>query len=196
MDIPYSAAPRPDTSLTNGSIGIWLFMASETMLFGALLSSFAILRSGAAAWPDQSALLDVRFAVVNTVLLLGSSLTMAAARRAARAHLFHRCRMWAGATLFGGSAFLAVKCAEYASEIGRGLLPSTNNFLGLYYAMTGLHALHLAGGLLVVAVIAGSAARLRPGQAELFVCRVDTAAVYWHFVDAVWLCLFVMLYLI
>lgn len=196
MDIPCGATPRPDTGLTNGTIGIWLFIASETMLFGALLSSFAILRSGAETWPDQSALLDVRLAVVNTLLLVGSAVTMAAARQAARARLFERSRAYATATLVSGGAFLAITLAEYWSEIARGLLPSTNNFLGLYYAMTGLHALHVAGGLLVVGFLAGSASRLRPEHVDRFVGRIDAATVYWHFVDAVWLVLFVVLYLI
>jgi heme/copper-type cytochrome/quinol oxidase subunit 3 len=83
-----------------------------------------------------------------------------------------------------GSSFLAVKAFEYGDTIAAGLLPSSHNFLGLYYAMTGLHALHVFGGVLVLAYVA-----LR---------RRRTAAVstYWHFVDALWISLFVVLYLI
>src|SRR5215204_5322024 len=76
MEIPYTTTVRPDTGLTNPKLGIWLFLASEVMLFGSLFSAYALLRSGAATWPDQSATLSVPLATLNTVILIGSSVTM------------------------------------------------------------------------------------------------------------------------
>jgi heme/copper-type cytochrome/quinol oxidase subunit 3 len=195
MEIPYAGTPRPDTGLTNGTLGIWLFIASETMLFGALFSSYAILRSGADVWPDQSTVLNLRLATLNTLILLASSAAIAMAGRALRAGNLVRCRRYALMTLVCGVAFLLLKLTEYSDKVTAGLLPGTNNFLGLYYAMTGLHAVHLAAGLLVVAFLAGPGARLWRTDQALFTRRLAATTVYWHFVDAVWLCLFVVLYL-
>src|SRR5262245_66170291 len=78
MDAPiiYTTEVRPDTGLTNPKLGIWLFLASEVMLFGSLFSSYALLRSGAPTWPDQSDILNVPLAALNTVVLIASSVTM------------------------------------------------------------------------------------------------------------------------
>ena len=74
--IPYTTEVRPDTGLTNPKLGIWLFLASEVMLFGSLFSAYALLRSGASAWPDQSAVVSVPLATLNTIVLISSSVTM------------------------------------------------------------------------------------------------------------------------
>src|SRR4051794_11520115 len=76
MDIPYTTEVRPDTGLTNPKLGIWLFLASEVMLFGSLFSSYALLRMGARSWPVQSEILSVPLATVNTLVLIASSVTM------------------------------------------------------------------------------------------------------------------------
>lgn len=188
MDIPYSTVVRPDTGLTNPKLGVWLFLAAEAMLFGSLFSSYALLRWGAVSWPDQSALLNVPLAAVNTLVLLSSSATMAIALKAAKAGNLARARLFLALTLAAGTLFLVVKASEYADKLGHGLLPATNNFLGLYYAMTGLHALHLAGGIVVVGYLLVNHYRLTS--------RLEAAGIYWHFVDGVWLLLFPVLYLL
>src|SRR5215208_4062512 len=76
MEIPYTASVRPDTGVTNQKLGMWLFLASEVMLFGSLFSSYALLRSGAMTWPDQSATVNVPLAAVNTMILVASSITI------------------------------------------------------------------------------------------------------------------------
>src|SRR3954466_1326068 len=109
MDIPYTAVVRPDTGVTNQRLGMWLFLASEVMLFGSLFSSYALLRSGAASWPDQSPIVNVRLASINTLILIASSIVIvrAAARlRAGNVGAFRRLMM-AAAVL--GIVFLAIK---------------------------------------------------------------------------------------
>ena len=76
MDIPYTVAARPDTGLNNGKIAIWLFLASEVMLFGALFASYVMLRVGATEWPAGATYLNVPLATLNTVVLISSSVTM------------------------------------------------------------------------------------------------------------------------
>jgi len=89
--IPYVSEPRPDTGLTNAKLGIWLFLASEVMLFGALFSSYVLLRVGAGdAWPVQSEVLNVNYAALNTIILIASSLTMVLAWTGLKKKKFQR----------------------------------------------------------------------------------------------------------
>ena len=76
MDIPYTSDSRPDTGLYNAKLGIWLFLASEVMLFGALFSSYIILRDAAPSWPRPEEVLNIPIALVNTIVLISSSMTM------------------------------------------------------------------------------------------------------------------------
>jgi cytochrome c oxidase subunit 3 len=183
VHIPYTAGTRPDTGVSNPQLATWLFLASELMLFGSLFSSYALLRTGAEAWPDQSAVLDVPLGALNTLVLLASSVTIA---RANVASGFSRKNLTL--TLVLGLTFLAIKSYEYWDKLAAGLTPATSNFLGLYYVMTGLHALHLLGGVAAVAWLLG------PGRR--FTHRLPVTALYWHFVDAIWIAIFVVFYLL
>ncbi|MBM3819702.1 MAG: heme-copper oxidase subunit III [Acidimicrobiia bacterium] len=196
MDIPYTTDVRPDTGLTNPKLGMWLFLASEVMLFGSFFSSYALLRVGAASWPDQSAVLSVPLAALNTAVLLASSVTIALAWRAARQGDRAAYRGLMAATIALGIVFLGVKGSEYADKLSQGLAPSTDVFLGLYYTMTGLHALHIAAGLAVNAYLIGPGARMWQAQHARFANRVELAALYWHFVDVIWICIFAVFYLL
>lgn len=191
--IPYTARPRPDTGLTNARLAMWLFLASEAMLFGALFSSYVLLRTGAVAWPRQGEILDVPLAAMNTVVLLASSVAMLAAGRATGRPAARRAL--AIATLLG-LTFLGIKGVEWAGELGRGLRPADSNFLGLYFTLTGLHALHVLGGVAACVWLLVSAGRtVTSREPALFANRVRVTALYWHFVDAIWIALFVTLYL-
>src|SRR5690554_6136244 len=108
MEIPFTIEARPDTGLTNPKIGIWLFLASEVMLFGSLFSSYALLRSGAPSWPDQSAVLSVPLATLNTVILISSSATMVLAWAALKGGSLARFRVYMGATILLGAGFMVV----------------------------------------------------------------------------------------
>lgn len=196
MEIPYTTEVRPDTGLTNPKLGIWLFLASEVMLFGSLFASYVLLRVGAPSWPDQSAVLSVPLASLNTVILIASSMTMVLALGAARDGTVAAYRRYMGLTLLGGVLFLIVKAFEYGDKFAHGLLPSTDNFLGLYFTLTGLHAIHVIAGLVVNAYLWGPGVRLWYRDRPRFANRIEIAGLYWHFVDLVWIFLFPVLYLL
>ena len=196
MEIPYTTEVRPDTGLTNPKLGIWLFLASEVMLFGSLFSSYALLRMGAETWPNQSSIVSVPLATLNTVILIGSSGTMVLSWAALKARNLPRFRVFMALTLLAGAAFLVVKAVEYSDKFSHGLYPSTNNFLGLYFTLTGLHAIHVIGGMVVNAFLLGPGTRMWPRDPERFTNRVEVAGLYWHFVDLVWIFLFPVLYLL
>jgi heme/copper-type cytochrome/quinol oxidase subunit 3 len=196
MEIPYTTELRPDTGLTNPKIGIWLFLASEVMLFGSLFSSYVLLRIGAPAWPAQSEVLSVPLATLNTVVLIASSVTIVLAWAALKSGSPSRYRLFMGLTILCGAAFMVVKAFEYGDKFSHGLYPSTNNFLGLYFTMTGLHALHVLGGMVVNGYLWGPGVRMWRTQPVRFTNRVEVAGLYWHFVDVVWIFLFPVLYLL
>ncbi len=196
MEIPYTLEPRTDTGLYNGKLGIWLFLASEAMLFGGLFSAYVFLRSGATAWPAGPDVLNVPLATVNTAILIGSSLTIAMAWASLKLNDLRIARAYLGVTVLLGVIFLALKLTEYGEKFGHGLYPSTSNFYGIYFVLTGVHFLHILGGLVVIAYFAGPGSRLWSRSPEQFVNRVEVTGLYWHFVDLVWLILFPTLYLI
>ncbi len=201
--IPYESEPRPDTGVTNTSLGMWLFLASETMLFGSLFSAYALLRTGAASWPDQGATLNVSIAGANTVLLVLSTVAIVRAAAAARRTpglesrgSFEPFRRMMGLSFGLGALFLVVKAIEYRIELEKGLLPSTNNFLGLYFTLTGLHALHVIGGLVVNGHLWWTGETMWRTAPARFASRAGAAALYWNFIDVIWLIMFVVLYLL
>jgi cytochrome c oxidase subunit III len=196
MVIPYTTEVRPDTGLTNPKLGIWLFLASEVMLFGSLFSSYALLRIGAATWPDQSSVLNVPLATLNTVILISSSVTMVLAWAALKGQRLDRYKLYMGLTFLAGVGFLIVKTIEYREKFDHGLFPSTNNFLGLYFTMTGLHAIHVIGGMIVNAYFLGPGTKMWKTDPERFTNRIEVAGIYWHFVDLVWIFLFPVFYLL
>ena len=195
MEIPYATTVRPDTGVSNPTLGIWLFLSSEIMLFGSLFSAYALIRGGAEPWPDQSSVLSVPMGAVNTALLVLSSVTLGRALSALKSNA-GRYRLLVGITILLGIVFLGIKAFEWNDKLAQGLLPSTNNFLGLYFTMTGMHAAHLAAGILVNAYLWGPGMRMWRAQPERYTGRIAIARLYWNFVDVVWIALFVVLYLL
>jgi len=196
MEIPYTTHARPDTGLTNPKLGIWLFLASEVMLFGSLFSSYALLRSGATTWPQQSDVLSVPLAALNTVVLIASSVTMVLAWASLKNKSVERYRLFMGLTILGGAIFLVVKTIEYSEKFSHHLYPATSNFLGLYFTLTGLHALHVIVGMIVNGYLWGPGVKMWRTEPERFTNRIEVAGIYWHFVDVVWIFLFPVLYLL
>lgn len=196
MEIPYTATVRPDTGVTNQRLGMWLFLASEVMLFGSLFSAYALLRSGATSWPDQSSIVNVRLASINTLVLIASSIVILRAAARLRAGDVIRFRALMATTAVLGIVFLGIKGVEYRGEILGGLRPSTNNFVGLYFVMTALHALHVAGGVLVNLFLCGPGVAMSRRDAARFTGRVEAATLYWNFIDVIWILMFVTLYVL
>ena len=196
MDIPYTVAARPDTGLNNGKIGIWLFLASEVMLFGSLFASYIMLRVGADSWPRGDTYLDVPLATLNTVILISSSVTMVLAWASLVKGRFGRFRLFLGITILCGLAFLVIKFIEYSTKFHHGYFPATNTFLGIYFTLTGLHGLHVLAGMLVNAWLWGPGSALWKTDRAHFTNRVENAGLFWHLVDLVWIFLFPVLYLL
>src|SRR5216117_3626785 len=188
MEIPYVSKPRPDTGLYNAKVGIWLFLASEVMLFGALFSSYILLRVGAPEWPHGE--LSVTLGTVNTIILISSSVTMVMAWASLKMNEWGKHRLYLSLTFLLALVFLINKYFEYSSHFATGEGPWRSTFLAIYFTLTGLHGLHILGGMIVMAYFLGPGARLWKRNAEQFANRIEITGLYWHFVDLVWIFLF------
>ncbi len=193
------------------SLGMWVFLATEVMVFGAVFTGYTVYRL---AYPEEFAAgsrhLNLTLGTINTVILLSSSFTMALAVHAAQ--LGQR-RLLLGAlalTLFLGTLFLVIKGFEYRDDFEKDLVPGlafqpsqwldlkrsarVQLFLLFYYLLTGLHALHMVigMGILVVLFVLGWRGRFSPA----YFSPLEVGGLYWHFVDIIWIFLLPLLYLI
>jgi heme/copper-type cytochrome/quinol oxidase subunit 3 len=194
MNIPYTVEARPDSGLANGKLGIWLFLASEVMLFGALFSTYIILRHGAVEWPHGE--LNVWLGMVNTFILIASSVTMVMAWASLKLNDWGKHRLYLVLTFVLAGVFLVNKYFEYADHLRKGEGPWHSTFLAIYFTLTGLHGLHIIGGMIVMAYFLGPGAGLWKRNSEQFANRIEYTGLYWHFVDLVWIFLFPILYLL
>jgi cytochrome c oxidase subunit 3 len=271
MEIPYTFTARPDTGLYNGKLGIWLFLASEVMLFGAIFTAYLFMRLGAedGTWPDH--IQNVALGLTNTILLITSSITMVWAWVALKERKLGTYRVALAITILCGVVFLVIKGIEYDSKFNhfgmfikadaiekyRPGLEKMNAFIGsipsqhvyevrsedlksqdgdsfvfvpdknpkylinlapekgagpaeetaaadseaygtyyaIYFLVTGLHALHIIGGIVVMTYFLTIGSRLYKRNPEQLSNRIEVTGIFWHFVDLVWITVFPILYL-
>jgi len=186
-------------------MGLWLFLFSELILFGGMFIVYAVYRF---KHPDEfrlaSAELDPFIGTVNTIILLTSSLTVAMSITAIQKGKKYFSMALVGTTLILALAFLVNKYFEWAHKISIGIYPQSPDlvnkppgeilYFGLYYVMTGLHALHVIIGMAVLAVMVTFIAQGKINQ-HSFV-RLEAGGLYWHLVDIIWIFLFPLFYLI
>jgi len=194
--VPYLVDERPDTGLFNSKIGIWLFLASEVMLFGALFSSYVMLRVGSTQWPEGASILSVPIATFNTMVLIASSVTMVLAWASLKLKELGKYKLYMGLTILLGLTFLVVKSFEYHAKFEHHMFPKTSTFMAIYFTLTGLHGFHVLCGIIVNGYFWGPGTRLWKTNPEQFTNRIEVAGLYWHFVDLVWIFLFPVLYLL
>ena len=266
MEIPYTIENRPDTGIYNAKLGIWLFLASEVMLFGGLFSAYILLRVGAdeGMWPHGW--LNVTLGTVNTLLLALSAITTLLAWAACKVREFGKFKFFHACTILLALAFLGIKSYEYhdkwihyeialtsgkfadghlveeskdfdlAKKTGSVTLhghivedrkelmdlrspeaqaakhdeitiaaadirkmenysPKHNTFTAIYFTLSGLHALHILGGTLVIFYLWAFGGAMWKKDPERFTNRIEVSGLFWHFVDLVWIFLFPVFYL-
>ncbi|MCL2779068.1 MAG: cytochrome c oxidase subunit 3 family protein [Polyangiaceae bacterium] len=204
----------PAQQFGTARLGMWLFLAQEVLFFGALFVIYSVFR---ASYPEMfkaaSQQLDKIMGTTNTVVLIFSSLTAALAVNAAQKGKRHATSLYLLVTIACACVFLAIKFFEYQHKFDAGLLPgpafkpidehlvkgldlksNSGSFFALYFMMTGLHALHVVVGIVVFIWIL--IRNLRGNFSKEYFTAVDITALYWHFVDLVWIFLFPLFYLI
>ena len=189
------------------TLGMWVFLVTEVMFFGGLLMAYLLYRVWyPEAWSEGSLELDIMLGGINTVVLIASSLTMALAVRSAQTGSQRPTFYWLLITMALGLTFLVIKFFEYKHKYELNHIPGPNFvfegphadqvqiFLSLYFSLTGLHALHMIVGFVLLSVIATMAWRRR--FTPEWYTPVELSGLYWHFVDIVWIFLFPLLYLV
>jgi cytochrome c oxidase subunit 3 len=197
--------PWPDLGRQRegATFGIWVFLASELLFFGALLLTYTVYRIGnPQAFAAAARETDIFYGTVNTAVLLTSSLTMAVAAQAAETDMKRLVVGCLAATAAFGLTFLVLKGFEYAEDIEKHLVPgpgfalkqpAAQIFFALYWVLTGIHAIHLTIGIGLVSRLA------LLGRRGTMVLRdnpqVEVTALYWHLVDVIWIVLYPLIYL-
>jgi cytochrome c oxidase subunit 3 len=198
----YQEMPQQKEAAT---LGMWAFLATEVLFFGGMFMSYITYRHAyPEAFAEASHHTIVLFGTINTAILLTSSLTMALAVHAARESNNKWLFRFLAITVLLGLAFLAVKGLEYHQDLDdhlwpgpnfkTGLPPESQIFWFLYWVMTGFHAIHVTVGVMVISVMAWMTSRRKFSSA--YYTPVEITALYWHFVDIIWIYLYPLLYLI
>jgi cytochrome c oxidase subunit 1 len=182
------------TGLDHRKLGVWVFIGSECLFFGTLISTYMVYRGRSLQGPYPQDILNVPLITVSTFVLLMSSLTMVLGVSAIQARDARAARRWLLATAALGSVFLAGQVYEFNHFVREGLGLTTNLFAATFYVMVGFHGAHVTVGVIWLSALSYLLARGRLGPHDE--ALVDMAGLYWHFVDVVWIAIFTLVYLI
>jgi cytochrome c oxidase subunit III len=180
-----AALPRARRGDATATVGMTIFLGATTMLFAALFFAYAVMRAQAPAWPPAGQAPLPRGALgVNTLVLLAASLALRAARASARRDELASARRRSWGALALGVGFLAAQLGVWRALVSAGLGPASGIYGSVFFAISGLHALHVVGGLVALALVA---ARWPRGASSAPARRLGLCALYWDFVLVVWL---------
>jgi len=197
--------PPTNTGLSNDKLGMWVFLGSECLLFGALISTFLLYKGRHAGLVDDGTLtglaaigpddvFDIPFTSLSSFVLLMSSLTMVLAVSAVQRGDDARLRVWLATTATLGSLFIAGQVYEFTSFVREGMGYTTSIFSSAFYTLTGFHGIHVTVGIIMLVAMIGMSVtgRVNKDNAE----AIEIVGLYWHFVDVVWIFVFTIVYLI
>jgi len=182
------------TGLSDNKLLMWVFLGSECLLFGGLISTYLIYRSRFAAGPAPGDIFDIPFTSVSSFVLLMSSLTMVLALSALQRGDIRNNRLWLLTTALLGSLFVGGQVYEFTTFLREGLGYTTSPFSSAFFTLTGFHGVHVSVGIVMLMSLYVSSLRgnLRRESAE----TVEIVGLYWHFVDVVWIFIFTVIYLV
>jgi heme/copper-type cytochrome/quinol oxidase subunit 3 len=194
------------TGISNEKLAMWLFLGSECLLFGGLISTYLLYknRPGALILQEPAAgaragspvriseLFDIPFTSASSFVLLASSLTMVFAVLAASRNETHRLRLWLTTTALLGIVFISGQVYEFTSFVKEGLGYTSNVSTSAFYTLTGFHGVHVTFGIVMLLSCIALTYRARRPSAE----SIEIVGLYWHFVDVIWIVIFTIVYLI
>ena len=188
------AKHRTATGLSNTKLAMWVYLGSDCLLFGSLISTYLLLRHRSISGPTPHDVFDIPFTSVSSFVLLMSSLTMALAVASITRGDVDRNRVWLATTAMLGAVFIGGQVYEFTTFYREGLGYTTNIFGSAFYTLTGFHGVHVSIGIVMLLSLLVMSLRgnLGPERAE----AVEVIGLYWHFVDIVWIVIFTVVYLI
>ena len=193
--IRWTDVPRPDTRTTNVRVGVWLFLASEAMFFGSLFSAYVLLRAGARSWPDVRDWLQPSHALLLTALLAAAWSCLQLSKKGqalSRAGTAGGTQILLGASAVLGAAFLVIKWLDFAAMRDAGRHPADDLAVACWFVLTGVHWLHVFGGVVANVWVARSVTRLASSHVAE---RLHALKLYWTFVDLVWIAILVSFFI-
>ena len=179
--------------IDNRKLGMWLLIASECLLFGTLIGTYMIYRGASVEGPHPAEVLDIPITTISTFVLLMSSFSIVLALHNIQHGNLRAFRGWILVTAIGGLIFLGFQTYEFTEFVHEGLGLTTNVFGSAFFMLTGTHGTHVAVGViwLFSLFFSSLAGKLK----EDAVLKVDVMALYWHFVDVIWIVIFTVVYL-
>jgi cytochrome c oxidase subunit 3/cytochrome o ubiquinol oxidase subunit 3 len=187
-------AHATSTGVSNTKLAMWVYLGSDCLLFGSLISTYLLLRHRSVQGPTPHDVFDIPFTSVSSFVLLMSSLTMARAVSSILRGDERRNRIWLATTAMLGAVFIGGQVYEFTTFYREGLGYTTNIFGSSFYTLTGFHGVHVTVGIIMLMsmFVMSHRGNLGPERAE----TVETIGLYWHFVDIVWIVIFTVVYLI
>ncbi|MEQ5795408.1 MAG: cytochrome o ubiquinol oxidase subunit III [Paracoccus marcusii] len=194
-DVQYwDTEPHHHEEGASTTIGFWIYLMSDCLMFAVLFAVFGVLGQSYAAGPGPQALFELHLVAINTAFLLLSSLTFGFAMLSTLAGRQGPAMMWLGATLVLGLAFLAVEIYEFHHLIHLGAGPQRSAFLSSFFALVGTHGLHVAFGCLWLVTLMVQITR--HGLTGANIRRMTCLSMFWHFLDVIWIGVFTFVYLL
>ncbi|MDQ3945099.1 MAG: heme-copper oxidase subunit III [Actinomycetota bacterium] len=182
------------TGINSKKLGMWAFLASECLFFGALISTYLLYRTRGPEGQRPGDVYDIPYTSVSSFVLLMSSLTMVLALAAIQRGDHRRLRIWLLATALLGTVFIGGQVYEFTVFTDKGLNISSSVSATSFFVLTGFHGMHVTGGILWLLSLIGMSLRgLIPQERNL---EIEIAGLYWHFVDIVWIVIFTVVYLV
>ena len=182
-----------DARTDKWNFGFWVYLMTDLIVFATLFATYAVLHGATYGGPGGRELFGLPNALAETLILLASSFTSSLAILAVRRRQTPRCLAWFAATFILGAAFLGLELAEFGRLVAEGNGPQRNAFLSAFFTLVGTHGLHIASGLLWMAVSMVQI-RLR-GLTDHVVSLLERLGLFWHFLDIVWIFIFTVVYL-
>ncbi|MFM7616698.1 MAG: heme-copper oxidase subunit III [Actinomycetes bacterium] len=186
--------PAPSAGVTNTKLGMWVFLSSDCLFFGAFITTYLLYRNRNLAGPTPRSLYNIPFTSVTSFILLMSSLTMVLALAAIQRGDIRRFKVWVMATAVFGILFIGGQVFEFTEFYREGMSLRTNVSSSIFFVATGLHGLHVSVGIVWLMSLWGMAMQGKLGQRDAE--AVEVSGLYWHFVDVVWIVIFAVVYLI
>lgn len=194
-DVQYwDTEPHHHEEGASTTIGFWIYLMSDCLMFAVLFAVFGVLGQSYAAGPGPQALFELHLVAINTAFLLLSSLTFGFAMLSTLAGRQGPAMMWLGATLVLGLAFLAVEIYEFHHLIHLGAGPQRSAFLSSFFALVGTHGLHVAFGCLWLVTLMVQINK--HGLTGANIRRMTCLSMFWHFLDVIWIGVFTFVYLL
>ncbi|AJI96483.1 cytochrome o ubiquinol oxidase subunit III [Yersinia ruckeri] len=174
--------------------GFWVYLMSDCILFATLFATYAVLVNGTAGGPTGKDIFDLNFVLVETFLLLFSSITYGVAMLGMNKGNKNQVNIWLGMTFLFGLGFVAMEIYEFHHLIAEGYGPDRSAFLSSFFALVATHGLHVTTGLVWIIIMMIQVAKrgLNPTNQTRLMCL----SLFWHFLDVVWICVFTVVYLL